>query len=476
MTVPFVQFKKASFGAGAGSPGTIGIAAIIAASLTGTQNQVSGYSSDAAAYAVFSDGPLVQYASYITQEAEAPVVLCRPTTATAGAYLNLTTTGGGTSAVTNDGTVLPSDKYSNVTILFSVGATIGVAGAMYTYSLDGVNFSAAQALGTANKIVLPNGAGQVNFGAGTVLAAQKITFDTQRPLPTNTDLPASFTALQNTRIPWEGVLIDVEYASGTIGVVDTWLKGLEAQGQFHFAVINTRMKTRPTLTSGDATDRVCVGTDGADYTSTMHGYSQERPTALFLMGRLMAIPVGEDAAYVATGPVGGATIADSSGNPRHHDEDLNPGLDALRLVTLRGFANPGPEGTYITSPNILSSQPTSAYRWAQHLRTMNLACSVAWAQLVTQLRRGVSLKAPDKVTGAVYISDADRTAIDGLVNVPVQAALKKQVTSVAFALSTDDDLSVDGAPITAQLQIVKKAYIQGVIVTTTFVKGITISP
>lgn len=490
--IPNVQIQKAAFAAGSVSPQPfpVGVLAILAHSATGTQDQPAGFYRDDLAYTALGDGPLVQYASYDLQVSGQPVVLQRTGCSSAATYSAVTTSnaGTGTSALTTDGTIFPDDTY-DVILTITQGGTIGQAGIMYTVSNDGGDATGPQtALGTATSITLPNGAGKVNFSGGTLITGATFQFFTERPQPNNVDLATSLQALKVTRLPWEGALIDCVYGTGTVGLIDTWLQGLEQIGQFHFVLINTRMKNRPvptaeteaayaaamtTLTANDSTIRICVGTDGADYTSTMHGWTQQRGSAMFLAARAMLIPVGEDPAYVARGPLAGASI-DVNGNPFHHDEDLYPGLDAQRLVTLRSFAPGGPQGVYICNANVLSPNG-SAYVWLQHIRTMNVACSYAWQILSTQLSKGVGKKAPDPVTKQIYITEEDAQLIESLVNPVIQKALEKQVVAVQFTLSRTDDLSnPTNSTVNGTIQEEALAYLKQFKVTTTYTKSISV--
>jgi hypothetical protein len=68
------------------------------------------------------------------------------------------------SVIAESGT-LPDDDF-DVSVLWTVGAVVGVAGAKYRVSLDnGLHYFAEQALGTATLITLPNGAGSYRLVA-----------------------------------------------------------------------------------------------------------------------------------------------------------------------------------------------------------------------------------------------------------------------------------------------------------------------
>src|SRR5262249_19548899 len=154
----------------------------------------------------------------------------------------------------------------------------------------------------------------------------------------------------------------------------------------------------------------------------------------FLAARLMKIAFGRDAAYVADGPVPGAQLSDSRGNPNHHDENFYPGLDALRLVTLRTFDRK--QGVYITNANVISSAG-SVFVYAQHFRVMNRACEIAFDVLSEQLSRGIHKNPKPGPLGQIYIAEEDAQAIESLVTASLQELIG-QVTDLKFKLSRTD--------------------------------------
>lgn len=485
--LPSVSLTKQDFQTGSVAPSPDGILAIIAASATGTQNQAAGYFRDDLAYNDFGRGPLTEYDSYVLQVSGKPVVNVRPTASVAGALGSITTTKTGSAAITNNSSA-PVDEF-NILVQIVTGGTQGIAGITYQWSRDGgITMSGVTALGTASTITLGDTGVSFAIGSGTLVAGDQWQAYATRPQPNNSDLTAALAALKTTRIPWEAVLIDAVYGTGTVGVVDTWLQGLEKVGMFKMAFLSTRMKNQPaptaesessyatamtSLTASDASIRVCVGTDGADCTSTLTGVTQRRPTAMYAAARAMLIPIGEDPAFVQRGNIPNATISDGNGNPKWHDEDLYPGLDDLRLTTLRSFAPGGPQGTYITNANILSSAG-SDYVWVQHVRTMNKACSIAWQVLSGQLSKGVGKKPADPVTGEVYIQDQDAQTIDDLVNAALASPMKGQVAAVQYATSRTDDLSSNtSSTVNATVKLVSLAYLKKFVVQTSFTKTIS---
>lgn len=488
MTLPTVTINKSVFTTTQAPASSVGVLAIIAASSTGTLNSPGGFSRTDSAVSAYGYGPLTDYAAYDISVANKPALLVKGNPTFPGAMGTLSTSlGTGTSVITN-GATAPFDTYT-VNVTFTVGGTIGVAGITYTYSLDGgENVSGAQSLGTATTLTIPNTGVSFALAAGTVIAGSTLAVYTTRPMLGNSDITTSMTALGLTRLPFEGVLIDCSATTSTVSLIDTILSGWEGQGIFKFALVNSRFKTEPAATgeteaayatalgttfNSQTSIRMCVGADGAHIPSTITGFDLKRPTALMLAARAMQTPIGEDAAYVAKGPIAGADISDSNGNPRDHDEDLYPNLDSLRLTSLRSFAPGGPQGVYICNANTI--QPSGGSTpYLQHIRIMNRACEIAWSVLTTQLSRGVRKNlTADPVTGAVYIYEPDASLIDSLVNEALVQPMKGQVSAVQFTLSRTDNLNVVPCVVTGTLSIVALAYIKGFTVSAQFNKVIS---
>lgn len=496
--LPTASITKISGGSAAAvAPSADGVLAIIAASAKGQSNLVATYANAQSLYNDYGVGPLAEYGTYDIDGSGKSILVIRPTTTTAGTYLSFSTSGvTGTSAVTT-GPATPLDEYAFVQVTIIAGGTIGVAGITYQVTLDGgTTKGGILALGTANTITCKNPDGsttgvQFSLGAGTLVAGDTWTVYTTRPMMNNSDLVTALEALRITSTPWENVLIDQDATSTTVNTVDAWLNSLQAQGGFHGAFLNSRHKTEPVPTAeteasfaaaqatqfnpvaATASLSICVGSDAGDLPSLITGTVQPRPVSLALATRCSLIPVGEDPAFVARGPVTGFSIADGQGNPKWHNESLYPDLDNLRLSTFT--TEPGQNGVFITNGNVLSPAGSS-FVYAQHMRCMNKACTQAFAKMVQALGKGIGKKPKDPTTGAVYILEQDAAAIEQDITAALRIALKGQVQDVAFVLSRTDDLSSNsGAIIHAQVQIEALAYIKSFIATAAFVKQISVT-
>lgn len=489
--VPNVSVKKSAVGASPALQNYQGVLAIIASASTGTAAQCGIYSNQAAATAQFGYGPLPEYGVYDIDVSGRPALLQRSTCSVPGVYGSITSsiTGGGSVAA---GSTVPLEHYS-VQVKVVAGFTVGIAGGTYTWSVDGGGaVSLPTQVGTSATITLPNTG--VSFTlTGTFAAGDSWSCFTERSLLNDTDLAAALIVLNNTRLPWEGLLVDCEYVTGSdpVGQLDTWLASRETTGQFNFAAVNTRYLLEPTptaetpatysaamiaLTQNDASNRLCVGADGGHVVSLITGYNLKRPTALALCAMAMSTTpnIGTDPSFVGLGPVPGYQISVGS-NPNDWDDALYGGstgiLDPARLVTLRSFAPGGPQGTYITNPNVLVPS-TSNIVYLQLLRVLNAACSVAWQLLNTQLSKGVNT-IYNSTTQNTNIDPSDAQVIEGVVNPPLNQALAGQVTQAAFDLNRDDALNTPGAPVSGQVAIVGKFYIKGFNITVALVKTIS---
>lgn len=484
MPIPNAKVTKNDGATGVVRPGAKGIVAIIAPSSAGTANVPQAYTKPNLVVADLGYGMLPDFASYVMSASGNPVVLVKGTTSTAGTYGTVAHSGAGTSVVTTTvGT--PNDDYV-ARIRFITGGTIATAGGTFVYSLDGgVTESAVQTLGVATSFLIPNSGVTFSFAAGTTLAGQTETVTTVGPRMTTSDVTTALEALRVSAQPWEMVLLGGHDAtSATITLIDTWLAAREAEGRYRAFIANSIMRATAqteaayatamdTAFSASATIRGAVGTDGGDCVSTIpgRGITQKRPTALALAGRLAKVNYGVDAAYVADGPVPGFKLADSKGNPNNHDEGLYPGLDALRLVSLRTFDRKA--GTFITNANVLSSQG-SDFVWMQHVRTMNRACEISYDVLTNQLSRGVNKSPVAGPNGEVYIAEEDAQRIEALVNQAL-TELRGQVSDLRFELSRTDNIGSNG-PVTLNgaVKISSLAYVKEFNTNASFVRTISV--
>lgn len=486
MAAPSVSITKLDGNTGVASPSSKGVCAIIAAASSGTANQATSMSKAQTVLATFGYGVLTDYASYVLAVAKNPVVLIKATASTVATYSAMTFVGTGTSVPTATSATFPIDDF-NVLVTCTTGGTRGTPGIAYTYSLDGgLSTSSVQALGSATAIVIPNSGVSISLATGTLVAGDTIACTTVGPKMSTGDLSTALEALRIANLPWEFVLVGSHDATSTsVGILDTWLQLREAEGRFRGFFCNSRMKSsgedEPTFLTamttafgGTASIRGCVGTDGGNVVSAIpgRGVTQKRQTALALAARTMAIPYGQDPAYVRTGPVLGFGLPDSNGNPSNHDENYYGGLDAQRLVTLRTFDRKA--GTFLTNANVISTTG-SDYVYVQHVRTMNRALELTFDVLTNELSRGVNTNPKLGPLGEVYVAEEDAKKIEQLVNQSI-AELRGQVADLRFVLSRTDNIGSNGPVIlSGEVQLSALRYAKQYQVNGAFVRTISVT-
>jgi hypothetical protein len=492
MGIPAVTVKKSLVGGSPALQSVQGILAIIASATTGSALPPTMLTNQTLTTSTFGSGMLPECAVYDINVSGQPVVALAVNPTIKGSYYAGTfvknITGGGTvvtSAISGLGPLL----HYQVQVAIVAPGTVGPSSAItYQWSVDGGDTqSPVTALGSNTSIVIP-GTGVSFDVAGVFANGDNWSIFTERPLLNNADVAAAQLVLGNTKLPWEGVLIDCQYGTGTVGLVDTWLAGREANGQFNFALLNTRFLLEPcptaeapsvyaasitAQTNVDTSNRICLCADGGHLTSLITGYTTKFPTSLALAGMAMAVTpnIGIDPAYVGLGPVPGFQIS-SAGNPQDWDEFLYQSLDSQRLTTLRTFATGGPTGTFITDANVLISAGSNIY-WLQLLRVLNKACSIAWQILNTQLSKGVAT-VYNSTTGAVNIAPKAAQTIERLVSGPLTSGLSGQVTAVGFSINRDDNLTTPKSPVNCDVSVAPLVYLKNIVVTAALVKTITV--
>ncbi len=482
--LPTTEITKIDGQTGVVRPSSTGVCAIVAPAPSGTANIAATYARSSQAVTDYGKGRLTELAAYVMPASGHPAVLVRCDTTTEGAYGTITDDVDGTSAITA-GSSKPVDDF-DVEIDFPAGGTVGTAGITYRYSLDGGKTrSKALALGTANSITIPDSGVSIALGAGTIVAGDKVSFSTTAPQPTDADLPDALEALRVTSSPWECVLIDQEADDSTVSLVSQWLATLNAKGKFPTAILTARRRDVATETEAQyatalqaifdaaASTDIVVCADLADIVSTIRGITMRKPVGMFVAGRGMRNPLGRDVAYVADGPLyGSPRITDARNNPKYHDEAKYPGLDDLRLATLRTFEDR--QGVYITNAPLLSSNGSDYVYW-QHARVINRGCEIAYSILTGQLSAGVDKKPGAGPNNERYIAEKDAQRIEELVNANLYRELiaTGQCADIKFTLSRTDDISSNaGATLTGAVESVALAYVKKFSVTAGFVKQI----
>jgi hypothetical protein len=417
----------------------------------------------------FGYGPLVEAACFRIQATGAPVGLMRVTTNTAGASAAVAHSGAGTSVVTATGT--PVDTYE-IDATFSVGGTIGVAGILFTYSVDGGRTrSPVVALGTATTYTVPDTGVTLNFAAGTILAGQVESVRTTAPLWNAAGLTAAFAALAAQPQEWGFVHIVGPAAASDAVVVSTAMAAAATTSfRYAFALLEARDVN---LAEPEATWSAALIADYASFssvrvsvaaghyltTSAINGRRYRRSLAWGAAARAVSQPVHRDLAAVADGAISGQNTklaSEYTDTSVYHDEQVNPGLDAARFLT--ATTRVGEAGLFIKNPNMMAPAG-SDYSLLQFRRVMDKASRISRAFWLKFLSLDVRL---DPKTGYILEKDAadgERRSTRALANGLITEGNASAVRTVA---ARDDVLTGAGARFHVKIRILPKGYLKDI--------------
>jgi len=450
MTQPSVNITELDGALGV-IPSTAGkLTAFIGCATAGPLNLPAAFARVVDLQTNYVGGQLVEAAGSYIYTTGRPALVVRAGASTDPVLGPVTTTIAGTSVVTaaadGDG---PIDDYELV-VKFPVGGTIGAAGILYQVSYDGGrNWSARQALGTENSIVV--GGVEFTFAAGTFVAGDMFACTVHPAQWGGTELQAALTALGYSAVQWEQLSIVGVLDATNAGLVDTWCAGIRnSQHKYRSWIGSARVPDRDDpeaieteaeyladmagVWSSFSTTRGTVGAGACRLISGVTGRNYRRPFGWPVVNASGAVTEEVDIADVNLGQLPGVTIRDPNGNVDEHDESINPGLDDLGLCVARTWD--AYDGTYINLPRI-KSPAGSDYSIIPYRRVMNLAEQVAYVYFVRRLNKPIRV---DANTGFILPSEA--LEIEAGANAVLGAALlaKPKASSVSFVLSRTDNV------------------------------------
>ncbi len=394
-------------------------------------------------------GPLLEAAAYEIERYGNPVVVVRSAASVAGSFGTLDVSAfSGTSVPTIGVSPLPPDDYECY-IKFIAGGTIGTAGITYQTSRDdGRSLSPVTALGTATEIIIPDSGGiNVDFAAGTVGAGSILRFRANAPSYSASDLGAALDALKNATLDYELVLCTGPIDATIFDTLSLKAAAFHTAGKHkaflsHFRMPNAAeseatYKTAFDTAFGSKNDTSVSVAAGADeQVSAITGSKYRRSPDWY--AAVVGANVSEeiDLADVDTiGPAKGIDIRDDNGNPKHHDETVDPGLDDSRALVLRTVEGRG-TGVYINNPRLLAP-PGSDFQYLQYRRVMNIARTELRNYFISRLSKPVRV---NKKTG--FIRETEARAIEKAIERRLAKLLltKPKASDVTFTLSRTDNI------------------------------------
>lgn len=468
MTVPAISQTELDGALGVLPPSSGKLFAVVGVSSTGPTDTPATFARVQDVVATFGRGPLVEAAAHAIERYGKPVVLVRTGNTTAGEALAVTDDVAGTSVVTaDDTTTQPEDDFE---VYFEVvtGGTIGTGPITLRYSLDGGRtMSRLVSLGTANTYTIPNSGVTVDFAAGTLIAGDSWSFRTKAPQWNSTELGTALDALGLTQANWEIVHVVGPITASDASAIDLKVTGWATKGKMHSWIASARI---PDAGESEATYLGSISaaftsfssvfgaiTAGAIQTvSSVSGRKYLRPISFVVAAREAASSEEIDTADVNLGALPAAIIRDANGNPMHHDEAVNPGLDDARFYVLRTWE--GYAGTFVNRPRLFSNEG-SDFQLLPHRRVMNIAREVSRSRMTRRLNRPIPV---DPATG--FIREAAAREIEADVQGALEAALlsKPKASGVRYVLSRTDNL-LSTKTLNAQLRVVPLAYVESIV-------------
>lgn len=310
---------------------------------------------------------------------------------------------------------------------------------------------------------------------GTILAGDSFSAATTAPLWNTAQLDAALEKLQRSSLQWDVCLILGPVTStNQANSIGTRITAMEAAYKYkrffcNFRIPNAGETETAYLTAYKAAfDAVTI------HEISMAAGSQEfesaasrprryrRPPSWMAAVDCIVLGPHVDLAYVNDGagalPLG-STITDETGNPKHHDEDLDGGLDTARALTLRSV--PGyPGKVFITNPRTLAQLGTD-FVWVQLWGVMCKVLDAAIPKLIGQLSAGIQ---SDPATGKVLDAAAKDLEQNVLEEVENKVLSKGWASSANVAIDRTTNI-LSSPVILVDVSVVPLAYIKKFILT-----------
>jgi hypothetical protein len=288
----------------------------------------------------------------------------------------------------------PADHYL-IKVKIVAGGTLGTA--TFAYSLDG-GATYSVTLTTQATYLMPGTGVTINFPAGTYSADNVYSVDSG-------NLGAFLTVAAAVKTHMETAEANSRYAFAILEAPDAYDTALE------------------TSFVSFVSPRVMIAAGHVETSS--EGKSEKRSSAWVFASRLAAIPVGEDPARRASGPIG-------SVKSLYRDERKTEYLDAKRFATLQ--TDLGMPGFYCVSGRMMAASGSDFAEVAER-RVMDVACRIARVRLKKYQADSFLVT---QATGKILEVEARR--IEQYVAAGVRDALGDQASAVAVEVVRTDNI------------------------------------
>lgn len=462
MPLPGVGLSIQDFSLGAGTPTAEDPHVKIGTSAGGTANTVYSFGDPKAAKDVLLSGPLLEAVAEALAYAGGPVLAVPVTASTAGTNSAVTLTGTGvTPGLGVTGT--PKDAYE-VQVKIVTGGAVGTA--TFQISFDGGDTWHAGGSTYATAASVTTFATEtgltLTFAAGTYVAGDVYKFTSTAPAYTSADLNTALDAVLADARPKSFVHVvgtvggatDTDKVTNLVALataIDSKMTAWETAKNYAFAIVEAPDVADAALTgsaglTGFASKRVGIAAGYAEITSQISGRIYKRPQAWPIVDRVAAIQPSEDPGWVGSprGSLPGIVKL-------YRDERVTPGLDAIRLNTLRTYESF--PGFYVTRGRLMA--PTgSDFSDLVNRRVMDRACRVARQALMPYVNAAIRV---NRITG--YIDERQARAIEGKVDAQLRAALvaPDQASDLSVRIKRDNNI-LSTSQLLVTIRVIPKGY------------------
>lgn len=435
------------------------IQVVIGCSSAGTAAQVVATRNVNTLVTTFGYGPMVEAAA-LAILAGGTVLAIKATSNAAGAQTAVTAFATGTSVVTTTGTA--NDDYL-VKMLIVTGGTRGTTGITFQISLDGgKTYGPVLALGTATTYLIPNTGITLNFGAGTMVAAESVQFSSTAPAWNTAGIQSCLNALQASQyaaVGWGSMHIVGVMSGANATTIQGYLNTLATGKIYTRAMVAARDALIPIAWGGAGeTEATWTTSVTADYAAVdakridAHSGHYNTPSAIpnsaagapryrrslawSAAARQVAIPPQRHAGRVKDGALS-TIVIDSSVDPGdgfvYHDERLNPGFGAARFTAAR--TRIGLPGLYITDPKLMAALG-SVFSLLPLGNVMDVACGI-----VNQIgQRDINADIRLNTNGTIYENEARAIEATMLQALNDNMTAKAMISSATVAVDRGNNV------------------------------------
>ncbi|WP_434042244.1 MULTISPECIES: DUF2586 family protein [Sorangium] len=384
-----------------------------------------------------------------------------------------TRVGSSTSAVTITGT--PLDAYE-IVLETLAGGTIGTAGIVLRYSLDGGRtFTKPIRLGTANTLQINDGTEDSGldfaFAAGGLETGDEFASGTTEPAIAASDVVEALGELDALAVNWRFAhivgAVDAT-AAGTIGAEFTTFAADElSNARFAWALMSARDRRRlETETAwenalvddfdGVENARVAVGAGYARITCPITRRRNRRPAAWIAVPELLRRPIEEDLGRKASGALSTDVAIYEDGERIEHDARVSQTLQGARFVTLRTFKRSG-DSVYFTRGSTFDAEG-GLEGYIARRQVLDVASDIFAQVLEEQLMDGVEVNAADEPNPGA-ITEANAARIDREVETAIRRQLEGKFSALSVRTSRTTVLAA-GVRLPCKVSIVGLEYLE----------------